>query len=321
MALPLSWLIPAWAGKTRAIRCPRGRRAAHPRVGGENVSERRPASARMGSSPRGRGKRHVRPHVFVVERLIPAWAGKTSSPSHVRPGRPAHPRVGGENPNSTGTACGASGSSPRGRGKPLDAVSLARPARLIPAWAGKTVSRPTIRYPDSAHPRVGGENIKSMFSSVQSTGSSPRGRGKPTVAPVHHASGRLIPAWAGKTAPTCAAAWPVPAHPRVGGENTPLTSHPGNSHGSSPRGRGKPSCCWLVSGFRGLIPAWAGKTVTAWAFCPIAWAHPRVGGENEIIGFVCARATGSSPRGRGKHRRTSAARRGIGLIPAWAGKT
>ena len=260
MALPLSWLIPAWAGKTRAIRCPRGRRAAHPRVGGENVSERRPASARMGSSPRGRGKRHVRPHVFVVERLIPAWAGKTSSPSHVRPGRPAHPRVGGENPNSTGTACGASGSSPRGRGKPLDAVSLARPARLIPAWAGKTVSRPTIRYPDSAHPRVGGEN-------------------------------------------------------------TPLTSHPGNSHGSSPRGRGKPSCCWLVSGFRGLIPAWAGKTVTAWAFCPIAWAHPRVGGENEIIGFVCARATGSSPRGRGKHRRTSAARRGIGLIPAWAGKT
>ena len=31
-------------------------------------------------------------------------------------------------------------------------------AGLIPAWAGKTLGNGTLRYAESAHPRVGGEN-------------------------------------------------------------------------------------------------------------------------------------------------------------------
>ena len=50
--------------------------------------------------------------------------------------------------------------------------------------------------------------------------------------------------------------------------------------GSSPRGRGKPTC--IVHRVRciGLIPAWAGKTgYSLDRRCPVV-AHPRVGGEN-----------------------------------------
>ena len=72
-------LIPAWAGKTvwmhvggRGIR-------AHPRVGGENVSAMTRPAPPMGSSPRGRGKLNTLPQEASPGRLIPAWAGKTST--------------------------------------------------------------------------------------------------------------------------------------------------------------------------------------------------------------------------------------------------
>ena len=51
------------------------------------------------------------------------------------------------------------GSSPRGRGKHVGSVPLGAQARLIPAWAGKTVSGPTELGVTWAHPRVGGENV------------------------------------------------------------------------------------------------------------------------------------------------------------------
>ena len=70
---------------------------AHPRVGGENEWDGISRVETYGSSPRGRGK----PGGVVGQRdelrLIPAWAGKTSSRS-IGTAQPwAHPRVGGEN--------------------------------------------------------------------------------------------------------------------------------------------------------------------------------------------------------------------------------
>ena len=53
-----------------------------------------------------------------------------------------------------------SGSSPRGRGKPLDAVDESLDERLIPAWAGKTATTMGESLDDAAHPRVGGENTR-----------------------------------------------------------------------------------------------------------------------------------------------------------------
>ena len=71
--------------------------------------------------------------------------------------------------------------------------------RLIPAWAGKTVSAVLSWSVRAAHPRVGGENVSAVARGVRPGGSSPRGRGKPKL--LSHSSDleRLIPAWAGKT--------------------------------------------------------------------------------------------------------------------------
>ena len=152
-------LIPAWAGKTPNASRPSAEAAAHPRVGGENMTAQSPPSWKPGSSPRGRGKRPRDQPDNRTGGLIPAWAGKTglaetraaigggSSPRGRGKPKPAerkiesglaHPRVGGENRDRSDTTRPGPGSSPRGRGKLAPRASDRPPRRLIPAWAGKT---------------------------------------------------------------------------------------------------------------------------------------------------------------------------------------
>ena len=173
------------------------------------------------------------------EQLIPAWAGKTGSITSNASDPKAHPRMGGENGGCTRAGVTTSGSSPRGRGK-RNQPRRAHPAgRLIPARAGKTCR---CRHPHRAapaHPRAGGENPGAWWLPVVAGGSSPRGRGKPSVSGDGHflsgssprgrgkRSGRrrrrarrgLIPARAGKTASRRPAPLSAGAHPRAGGEN------------------------------------------------------------------------------------------------------
>ena len=176
---------------------------------------------------------------------------------------PAHPRVGGENERRRRDSIPHPGSSPRGRGKPTLVVMYFTLCGLIPAWAGKTRSptRQAARSP--AHPRVGGENVVAGLRYVGRRGSSPRGRGKPSSALRCRRRSRLIPAWAGKTACRGARGRGRRAHPRVGGENRYLHVLDNAEYGSSPRGRGKPDRSDRGRYWRGLIPAWAGKTIVA----------------------------------------------------------
>ena len=55
--------------------------------------------------------------------------------------------------------------------------------------------------------------------------------------------------------------------------------------------------------------------------CQHARAHPRAGGENEVINMIRVAVAGSSPRGRGKRRGHLDHRDVRRLIPARAGKT
>ena len=57
---------------------------------------------------------------------------------------------------------------------------------------------------------------------------------------------------------------------------------------------------WQQAGKTGLIPAWAGKTLSYGQHLADTWAHPRVAGENQIAVLRALRPGGSSPRGRGK---------------------
>ena len=72
---------------------------------------------------------------------------------------------------------------------------------------------------------------------------------------------------------------------------------------------------------RRLIPAWAGKTQATSPATVIAWAHPRVGGDNFAEAGISTSMRGSSPRGRGKLSKLRQRDQHDRLIPAWAGKT
>ena len=290
-------------------------------MGGENPTVARPEPRDAGSSPRGRGKRKCARLFPCPGGLIPAWAGKTRSESPQRGSSRAHPRVGGENPSMSAFTVGASGSSPRGRGKLLVEHTYTIWARLIPAWAGKT-TRLAAHVPLAwAHPRVGGENGREGEPRHCASGSSPRGRGKLAHAMEKDSAPRLIPAWAGKTRASMKRDSTVKAHPRVGGENTPWPSPAWTQPGSSPRGRGKRHRHLRCRLQDRLIPAWAGKTRRCAAATWFATAHPRVGGENGQASASYFAGQGSSPRGRGKPDRSRRRPVRPRLIPAWAGKT
>ena len=70
--------------------------------------------------------------------LIPARAGKTSTPRLGPATGKAHPRAGGENRKAS--------------------VQSTRTRWLIPARAGKTARCDGASSPNAAHPRAGGEN-------------------------------------------------------------------------------------------------------------------------------------------------------------------
>ena len=70
-----------------------------------------------------------------------------------------------------------------------------------------------------AHPRVGGENDNQQTTCYSRAGSSPRGRGKLSMADTPRFVFGLIPAWAGKTWRVRNCVPTFRAHPRVGGEN------------------------------------------------------------------------------------------------------
>ena len=174
---PTLRVIPAWAGNTRGAATGWPATAGHPRVGGEHQNICAAGSTPGGSSPRGRGTLSRCDLAIEVVRVIPAWAGNTSTLVNRLGGMPGHPRVGGEHLGTLRAATPASGSSPRGRGTPGDRP-LERPAlRVIPAWAGNTARSSTTARPVSGHPRVGGEHPGHGAGEGVARGSSPRGRG------------------------------------------------------------------------------------------------------------------------------------------------
>mgnify|MGYP000941189907 CR=1 FL=1 len=255
--------------------------AAHPRVCGENGRRDVLIHADPGSSPRVRGKPPAVPGRRRERGLIPACAGKTSSPTSRRCAPTAHPRVCGENWSTASRRSTASGSSPRVRGKRDHHRAHRRPRRLIPACAGKTAA---------CH-----------WSAPSERGSSPRVRGKLAALLVCHVELGLIPACAGKTRFRAWRGSGASAHPRVCGENASEPSLMVVVLGSSPRVRGKPVQHLHGGAWHGLIPACAGKTSRRRSLLRPSPAHPRVCGEN----------LGSAPRASAP----------AWLIPACAGKT
>ncbi len=233
---------------------------------------------------------------------------------------------------------------------------------LIPAFAGSTAWRSAALQAAGAHPRVRGEHPAGICPSLRDEGSSPRSRGALRLPDVVEHRGGLIPAFAGSTRHPMwcprggwahprvrgehrsgkSGASPPRAHPRVRGEHTISESGVDVELGSSPRSRGALAVVRQTHGVDGLIPAFAGSTISVrrffangqWLIPAFAgstaaraptfrdvWAHPRVRGEHAARSGCERHRVGSSPRSRGARLSHGSVSCRVGLIPAFAGST
>ena len=170
-----------------------------------------------------------------------------------------HPREYGENTIVMVRNWVGVGSSPRIRGKCRGLPVRCVVVRIIPANTGKIRTTDGTYRDHWDHPREYGENQLGRRALWLSTGSSPRIRGKSTVAQLSVKRPGIIPANTGKMRGLCWSRWGVWDHPREYGENTkkavPLASDPG----SSPRIRGKYHKVMVQMVNAGIIPANTGK--------------------------------------------------------------
>ena len=192
------------------------------------------------------------------------------------------------------------GSSPLTRGKQgLDRLALWEWG-LIPAHAGKTLSRMLSLRCRRDHPRSRGENTPRDQHWCSCKGSSPLTRGKHARVTVKSSPTRIIPAHAGKTECACCVGHGHWAHPRSRRENASASLSKSLTLGSSPLTRGKRLTNQDAKLARGLIPAHAGKTRSPIRWPWPWWAHPRSRGENSGGCEPPQLPRGSSPLTRGK---------------------
>ena len=148
------------------------------------------------------------------------------------------------------------------RGTPHRHKPAAEVARIIPAYAGNTHVIQTSWCKERDHPRVCGEHHEDDFTNDKITGSSPRMRGTPVQPVGGRGCAGIIPAYAGNTFGGVGGFRSSGDHPRVCGEhlasNMPSHHHPG----SSPRMRGTHGEVFLAGEFLGIIPAYAGNTLS-----------------------------------------------------------
>ena len=133
--------------------------------------------------------------------------------------------------------------------------------RIIPAYAGSTRRRPSLTSGTKDHPRIRGEHTGRNGGRARNVGSSPHTRGALLEKARHTPPQRIIPAYAGSTAPTMRVSTPGPDHPRIRGEHLQLRGGVVVAGGSSPHTRGAPPTCPRRASLSRIIPAYAGSTL------------------------------------------------------------
>ena len=257
-----------------------------------------------GSSPRVRGTGTVVRQFVTWVRFIPACAGNSPYALRSKSFRPVHPRVCGEQDSWRFLDQRATGSSPRVRGTDAFVILPGNQSRFIPACAGNRLRFRFRNIGITVHPRVCGEQQRYEDCARINSGSSPRVRGTGTATFNVAAGQRFIPACAGNSLTLALIAFIKAVHPRVCGEQTPRFSATVAASGSSPRVRGTVLLDAKILRQKRFIPACAGNSRSRAARHPPAPVHPRVCGEQSLIGSGSAGPAGSSPRVRGTDRPT-----------------
>ena len=133
-------IIPAYAGSTSLVMrsCCLGR--DHPRIRGEHLRGFLEVPGYGGSSPHTRGAPHAEPRRRILGGIIPAYAGSTVPCSSRSRSRRDHPRIRGEHMSPQALPPRVMGSSPHTRGARRRNRRPDRGCRIIPAYAGSTLS-------------------------------------------------------------------------------------------------------------------------------------------------------------------------------------
>ena len=294
-------ITPAYAGRTHRGRVDVPETPDHPRVCGENPDERERGTRPQGSPPRMRGERAEDALRAAGLRITPAYAGRTHRPGRELAVRRDHPRVCGENVLDPDCADPVVGSPPRMRGEPQEAAAPAPRPRITPAYAGRTGLRDAVGNAWKDHPRVCGENPRTALSVSREPGSPPRMRGEQQVNRAGTGPIGITPAYAGRT------------HGRTG-LVPPF-------YGSPPRMRGEPIRPARSAALIWITPAYAGRTRSPSPRTRMPWDHPRVCGENDHLAAHPLWVPGSPPRMRGELLEAPSDVGGVGITPAYAGRT
>ena len=111
--------------------------------------------------------------------------------------------------------------------------------RITPAWAGKSTVAQTSSTDTTDYPRVGGEEVGALAGIAGTAGLPPRGRGRAFWGRKRDRAGRITPAWAGKRSRLWIIYTSRRDYPRVGGEESVISSTTAFVSGLPPRGRGR----------------------------------------------------------------------------------
>ena len=259
----------------------RPRRPDHPRSRGVYVAKAVADAAPAGSSPLARGLRRRRARRRSWSGIIPARAGFTQRRRGLRVGARDHPRSRGVYVSAVLGPLRARGSSPLARGLPHQIAAVGGGGGIIPARAGFTIRRLTLRYSLVDHPRSRGVYPRKEYSTTVPRGSSPLARGLLVGLGEDRIGVRIIPARAGFTR---------------GGPG------PGRFAADHPRSRGV---------YAHLAPRCFETSVD----------HPRSRGVYDGVALQAALSAGSSPLARGLRGPARPRCVHHGIIPARAGFT
>ena len=145
-------------------------------------------------------------------------------------------------------------------------------------------------------------------------------RGKACTRRVTIPSGRITPAYAGKSASPPQKGQGFRDHPRLCGEKicraAPLSGLPG----SPPPMRGKGSKPKICLASTGITPAYAGKSALYTDYKPLHKDHPRLCWEKCCCMWCCKSGIGSPPPMRGKAAVSTIDTTPFRITPAYAGK-
>ena len=213
------------------------------------------------------------------------------------------------------------GSPPHMRGKAVPSSAAATVSRITPAYAGKRSCFVPKGQILGDHPRICGEKFCRPFCPALRSGSPPHMRGKATRTGKRSKKIRITPAYAGKSQWAGGLVVSIGDHPRICGEKYKIKKRYPLEMGSPPHMRGKGLNCPYLYGYRGITPAYAGKSTSGTKKIHFHRDHPRICGEKPVGAEMGAIVPGSPPHMRGKGSIYGDTLKGTGITPAYAGKS